>query len=447
MNSIGRNRLGVLSIALALTTASPSWAQTTSPPPPDGLAGLLLRFFSPSNPIVLEQTGHDAHFVSQPSAQATLNQLNRVIATQLSTFPLASSSGGFTFEFDPALGLFERNTESFGPIFAERALTAGKGKFSLGVTGLEARYDKFEGLDLDGSDLQLYLTHEDFDGDGTTTQFWFEGDIIRADLAIDLRNRTTVVVANYGVTDSFDIGVALPFVDVQMNASIVTTIEDVATAPDPFVSHIFQNGQQQAVFEEKGSASGIGDIVLRAKYNFHRGASWNFAGALDLRLPTGNADDLLGSGATQAKLFGIASSDSGRFAPRASAGYTFSTGGADFIGELPDELHYTAGFDFVLHQKVTFTGDFLGRTLLNAERLIIRDQSFSFTQRLDPTIRETIRQIPDTERGDLSILLGSAGIKINPVGQLLLVVSVLFPLNDAGLQDSITPVFGLDYTF
>ena len=71
------------------------------------------------------------------------------------------------FEFDPTLGHFERNTESFGPIFAERALTAGKGKFSLGITGLEARYDKFEGQSLDGSDLQLYLTHVDFNGDGT----------------------------------------------------------------------------------------------------------------------------------------------------------------------------------------------------------------------------------------------------------------------------------------
>ena len=74
-------------------------------------------------------------------------------------------------------------------------------------------------------------------------------------------------------------------------------------------------------------------------------------------------------------------------------------------------------------------------------------QSFLFTQRQDPTIRETIRQTPDTERGDLSILLGSAGIKFNPVGQLLVVASVLFPLNDAGLQDSLTPVFGIDYTF
>ncbi len=434
-------------MALVLTMAGPSWGQSTSTPAQDGLGGLLLRFFSPDNPIILEDTGHDAHFVSQPSAQATLNQLNRVIAAQLSTFPLASSSGGFTFEFDPALGIFERSTESFGPIFAERALTAGKGTFSFGITGLEARYDNFEGQSLDGSDLQLYLIHQDLNDDGMTAQPWVEGDFIRSDLAVDLRNRTTVAVANFGVTDNFDIGLAVPFVDVQLNASIVTTIEDVATEPDPFVSHIFEGNQRQALFEEKGTASGVGDIVLRAKYNFRRGATWSFAGALDLRLPTRNADDLLGSGATQAKLFGIVSNDTGRFTPRASAGYTLSSGGADFIGDLSDEINYTAGFDVALHEKLTFTSDFLGRTLLDAERLIVRDQSFLFTQRTDSTIREEIRQTPDTVRGNMTILLGSAGIKFNPVGQLLVVASVLFPLNDSGLQDSLTPVFGVDYTF
>ena len=91
-------RLASVLAVVAALGVSPVAAQDT----PDGLAGLLLRFFSPANPVVLAEPAvpgfsHAAHFVSQPNAQATLTQLNRSIATQISTFPLGSSSAGFTY--------------------------------------------------------------------------------------------------------------------------------------------------------------------------------------------------------------------------------------------------------------------------------------------------------------------------------------------------------------
>src|SRR3954462_14592492 len=150
------------SIALLLTAlvAAPASAADS-----DGLAGLLLRFFAPSNPVILRATpepfSHAAHFGSQPNAQAILTQLNKGIASQLSTFPLGSSSAGFTYTFDPALGVFNRSTESFGPVFAERPLTAGRGKLSFGLNYLKAHYDRFEGQDLRKGDIKLYLTHKD----------------------------------------------------------------------------------------------------------------------------------------------------------------------------------------------------------------------------------------------------------------------------------------------
>ena len=48
--------------------------------------------------------------------------------------------------------------------------------------------------------------------------------------------------------------------------------------------------------------------------------------SIDLRLPTGDEDDLLGTGATQTKVQFIASGEYGLFAPHASFGYTFSNG-------------------------------------------------------------------------------------------------------------------------
>ena len=126
-------------------------------------------------------------------------------------------------------------------------------------------------------------------------------------------------------------------------------------------------------------------MLLRAKYNFLRKPGGSLAAFVDVRLPTGNEDDLLGSGATQAKLALVAGGSPGRFSPRASFGYTFSSGGSDFTGDLPDELYYTAGFDIVPHRRLTITADFIGRTLLDATRLVDQEHHLQLPDRpLDP---------------------------------------------------------------
>ncbi len=417
-----------------------------------GLAELLLRFFSPANPVVLKANpvpafSHAAHFVSQPSAQATLSQLNRGIASQISTFPVGSSSGGFTFTFDSSLGVYNRTTDSFGPLFAERPQTAGKGKFSFGVTFQDATFDRFEGKNLKSGDLDLFLVHIDTNGDHTGLEPWFEGDIIGAKLAIDLEAKTTVFFANYGITEKLDLGVAIPYQDIKLDARINADIEHLATAPDPFVIHTFADDQNTHTYRESGSAHGVGDILFRAKYHFLSRSSLNVAGALDLRVPSGKESDLLGSGATQAKLYLVAGGRTGRFSPRANLGYTFSSGGSDFSGDLPNELNYTVGFDAVPHRRVTVAADLVGRTLLNTERLIETQKVYQYRTRLDPTIRQTTRPDLTTESGNLNLLLGSVGLKVNPVGNLLVVGNVLFSIGTGGLQDKITPVFGIDYTF
>ncbi len=453
----------VAGILLILLAAIPAHAQSSG-----DLAGLLLRFFSPTNPVVLASPGgetgggggggtggggqvvqsHAAHFVSQPGAQATLRQVNAGIAAQISTFPLGSSSAGFTYTFDEGLGVYNRTTQSFGPIFTERPLTAGKGKFTFGVNYQDATWDTLEGKDLQSGDMTLYLVHQDTNNDGSNLALWFEGDIIRADLKIDLETKTTVVYASYGLAERLDLSVAVPFVDVSLDAEIATSLERLATAADlPAVVHVFPDGQVTHTYRESGSARGIGDMLVRAKYNFLRKRGSSLAAFLDLRLPTGNENDLLGSGATQAKLALVAGGSPGRFSPRASAGYTFSSGGSDFTGDLPDEIYYTAGFDIVPHRRVTITADFIGRTLLDTERVVDQQRTFRFDLRNNPTVRTVTRTELTTTTGNVNLMLGSAGIKINPVGNLLIVGNVLFKIGNHGLQDSVTPVVGLDYTF
>jgi hypothetical protein len=442
-----------LVLVLAATVLLPSAARAQDCSTSEGLACLLLRFFSTDNPVVLrpaaEPFNHSAHFVSQPEARATLSELNRSIATQLSTFPIASSSGGFTFTFDPALGVFNRSTETFGPVFSERPLTSGKGKFSFGVTHTITTYDTFEGADLRGGDMKLFLIHQDTNSDNSRLSPWFEGDVIRADLHLDIENDTTVFFANYGITDRLDVGVAVPYLQLDIGARIAANVERLATGVDPFIIHAFDDGGTTRDFEESGSADGIGDVLVRTKFNLKNSDNVGFAAALDLRLPTGDEENLLGAGATQTKLFLIgALRPSKRFAPRATVGYTISSGGSDFIGELPDEFNYSFGFDAGLHSRVSFTADFLGRTMIDAARVTVEDRTLTSSLRLSPsTVNSTTVQTPVPTTGNLNLWLASAGLKINPFGRLVLVGNVLFGLGDDGLQDEVTPVFGLDYTF
>lgn len=443
----GFRSLAVVFAVVAPAVAAPAFAQGTG-----GLGGLLLRFFSEENPVELAGNpnpafSHAAHFRSQANAQAILTQLNAGIAAQLSTFPVGSSAGGFTFTFDEALGVYNRTTESFGPVFTERPLTAGKGKLSFAVNHQRGTWDRFEGQDLRAGDLTLYLTHQDTNQDGDNLNLWFEGDIIRANLKVDLKTDTTVLFANYGVSERLDVGLAVPFQRVDLSARIDTEVEPLATSADATVIHQFDDGSPRRTYVESGSASGIGDVLVRAKWNFFRRASSSAAVGTDLRLPTGREEDLLGSGATQAKVYAVVAGSPGRFSPRASVGYTLSSGGSDFTGDLPDEINYTAGFDVALHPRLTVTADFLGRTLLDAQRLVEREQTFRYRSRTDPTVHETTRTTPGTEVGSLGLYLASAGVKLNAFGRFLLSASVLVALGDGGLRNDITPVVGVDYSF
>ena len=61
----------------------------------------------------------------EQAAIATRDTIANLLVLELSTLP-SSSGGGFTYEFDPALGTVIRASDSFGPLFTERSLGAGQ---------------------------------------------------------------------------------------------------------------------------------------------------------------------------------------------------------------------------------------------------------------------------------------------------------------------------------
>jgi hypothetical protein len=446
---------------------------------------------------------HVAHFTpltNDPNNPVVgiVDSFNRQMATQFSTFPLGSSTGGLTYVFDESVGTFRRGSPSFGPLFAERALTIGRRKMSVGFNYQRTSYNTFEGQNLNDGSIKFYLRHQDcchFADPANGTGFSltplngsdtlnppFKGDIIEAALSLKATTHTTALFANYGVTNRWDIGLAVPFVRVNLDSSVHARIIRLVTCaplaldpsavepPDCAGAHTFEPGNPNATLtlQRSGRATGLGDIVLRSKYHFLRAGGGGLAVALDLRLPTGDENNLLGTGGTQGKVFLVASDERGRFGRHVNIGYTVASGtvAGTPVGLpsalLPDEVNYSGGFEFVSNARLTLMGDFVGRTLRGAGHLDMVSTPFQYNE---PTLFFTGVPGPGcggfagftcktayfdqfTPRpGNLTLLLGTGGVKFNVVGNLLVSGSVLFPLTHAGLRSRVTTTIGLDYAF
>ena len=133
-----------------------------------------------------------------------------------------------------------------------------------------------------------------------------------------------------------------------MKAGVHATVLRLATADAPGI-HSFPGGASDETLNESSSAQGIGDILLRAKYRFFNAAGGGLAAGVDLRLPTGDSEQLLGTGGAQLKVGLIGSMASGPFSPHVNVGYTFSRGTEATLltvsPDVPDEFSYASGFD------------------------------------------------------------------------------------------------------
>ena len=404
-----------------------------------------------------------------PSIMAVAAFGDRLTA-QFANFPLGSSTGGFTYSFDESSGIYTRSSQSFGPAFTERAATVGRRKLSLGANYQHTSFDTFGGENLRDGSITFYLPHTDCCPNVASPSPQtpgFEGDVMEAALTLKATTDTLALFANYGVTDRLDVGVAIPLTRVDLEANVRGRILRLASS-DAVHVHTFVEGEDVIVqsFSRSGSATGIGDVLLRTKYNFLQAPNAGLSVGVDLRLPTGDEKDLLGLGTTQAKILFIASTGTGRLSPHLNVGYTVSGQGnrePSFgfePGGVSDEFNYSGGAEFVAHPRVTILADFLGRTLLDAGTIELQTRTFQFrpgaaapvttppvTSTVNPLTGEPYRQLALQNGTNLSLLLGSTGVKFNAATNLLVTANVLFPLTNAGLRDRLTFAFGVDYAF
>jgi hypothetical protein len=422
-----------------------------------------------ANPVV----PHYAHFIG--SAQTTLNQtLSSAIATQLAILPIISPSSGFTYKYDREAGAFVRSTTSFGPIYAERAETVGRGNLSFGTSYQRFRFGNIDGVDL--HKVPAIFSHIPNTG-VNNTPVAYESDVIQTTNNIDLNLDTATIYGTYGVTDRIDVSVAVPIVSVRMgvssNATIVRvsgptfTLPGIGTLPNPHQFTSDPNSLTQSYFS-KGSASGIGDVIVRVKGSLLHGSRVGMSLGMDVRTPSGNARELLGSGAVGIKPFVAVSSNAKHFAPHINLGYqwngksilagdlTGTTVSEDSTGQavvqngpvikqrLPGQLFYAIGTDVGATKGLTLAFDYLGQAPVNAPR-VFHD---SFLTDSIPGGTGTLK-LPTISGGKDTVLLNSAsaGLKYNLFGNLLLTTNLLFRLDNKGLRQTVTSLVALSYAF
>lgn len=409
------------------------------------LAYLIPTLYGPGGLFVNSEavlpTGqtHSAHFNS--SFQSSFAPFNSALATQLASVPLPPPASGFTYTFDAALGVFNRTTESYGPILSDRAETLGNNRVSLGVSYQRFSFDTLEGVDLDS--VPVVFTHDNpVAGTG-------RDDVVTTVNSIGIELSQFTALLNYGITDRLDVAAVIPMVSVDLSVASVATVQRIGSV-NPAVHFFFQpTGDtfgNQTTFRREGHATGIGDIVVRLKALAVKKGGFGVALGVEGRAPTGDEKDLLGSGAPGVKPFLVASSSHKSFSPHLKLAYQWngkSLLGGDIQGgrkaDLPDQVLVEAGTEIGLGKKLTLAVEFLGRRVIDGERMELQD----FRALNNTSVFSNVH----FEKGSYNVADGAVGLKVNPAGNLLLDFNVLFKLNDRGLRDKVTPLFGAEYSF
>jgi hypothetical protein len=351
------------------------------------------------------------------AAETTRATLTRALLSAIATVPVSTSASGFTYRLNPALGTVERASDTFGPFFIERAVTAGAGQASLGFTFQHASFRS-----LDGHDLT--------DGEFVTIANQFTDEPAPYDietLTLDVNTSTATFYGNLGITDRVDVGVAVPIVRLEIAGTRNNTYR----------------GQTLPLLSARAETLGLADVAVRSKVRLTPVGDAAVAAGIEVRLPTGRDENLLGAGETAVRFLGLASTEAGRTSLHGNV--TVGTGG---VGR---EISYGGAVAVAATPQFTLVGEVLARRIAGVQRIseVIAPHPI-LGPRLAPdgTIIpgvNTLRLIPDGE--DQTTAFAVTGFKWNVGGTWLLHGHVLWPMTDSGLTTKFTPTVALDYSF
>ncbi len=472
---------------------------------------------------VLDKIGrHPAHFsVGTSDFAATIKPLTQDISRQANLLPIASPSSGVVLVYDKSINSFTTATDSLGPVLGERAETVGRHHLFVGFSYQFFNFDKLDGINL--NNFPAVLTHTDDNMDNspkggpavtcsiTGTQNLggcaFVRDRIDTANSISLKVNQYTSYVTFGLTKRIDVSMVIPIENVRLSLSSVATIvpgtngfiTPAPGSPDstsanqnltgtngpPYFFHLWKNCPNtspasgfsgldpsclnhtfpDAAFAGGGpapanSATGIGDVVARVKWNAWEGERAGFAAGMDVRFPTGDALNYLGSGSYGFKPFAVFSYRA-RISPHVLVGYEWNTDSVtagDLTttakGSLPNDFTYTVGADAKILRWLTGSFDIVGQRVFGADTVSEVSQSFlancgSCLVNANPNT-VSLQSLQSNPNTSYNITNASVGVKARifpKVTRLVFTANLLVRLDDGGLGSKPAPLFGLGYTF
>ena len=246
----------------------------------------------------------------------------------------------------------------------------------------------------------------------------------------------------YGLSDRVDVGVVIPVISLGVKGYTERAWD---------VTRDFNNNQAPGFPTATGtgiltpeasrSSSGFGDMSLRTKISLGSQVEEGVAVAADLRLPTGDEEEMLGTGQTALRLqLLLLKTGFGPASIHANAGYAF--GGAG------NEFDYVAGVEAVLlsSKRLTASASLLGRVLQEGAHPLTTQTWNNFNEVPTPLRRGYVNRF-DWQEQSMNFTQIAAGIKYHVGGQWLLSASALIPINRRGYQPKVAPMFSLEKTW
>jgi hypothetical protein len=412
-------------------------------------------------------------------------------ASQLTLLPLASPASGFVYEYDAQTGLYSRTSQSLGPVVTERGETIGRHKLSFGATYQRFRFSKLDGVDLHNIPALLPAVPSTVPAGDP----YLAGQFISTQNSVDIKLNQFTVFGTFGLTNRIDLSVALPFTQVAFKVNSVATINRIAgTEPivipgangqpvvsccsnggagpygpvyanyfdpkNPATSTVreFSNNQSIAAGDlyanpSNSNAAGVGDVELRLKVNLYRSDKISFAILGDVRLPTGDATNFLGSGTFGIKPLAALSVRTGWLTPHVNLGYLWNgssiLAGNPYLGtkgKYPGSALFSVGSDIPVSKYVTLSADYLGQELVNSPR--ISTATFTSPGPLAATGQVgAFQTIVPMDKQVYNQSDAAFGVKFSAFDHLLFTANAIVALNDAGLRQKITPLVAVSYVF
>jgi hypothetical protein len=350
--------------------------------------------------------------------------------TAARNLPVLAASAGFTYRYNSELDIFERTSDTLGPLFLERPDTLGRGKFNVNVSYQYVDFNQVDGDSSDELEASDPIIVRIASGG---TLLGFTANRLRYDLG--LRNHIMAFSASYGVLDNLDVNLLVPLIHTSFDVGIENQVLFVAGEDGVFLP---QPGPVERR-KLRGEAFGVGDLLLRAKYQLPRLAELRSAAGLQLRLPSGEQDDFQGTGTFEASPFLYLSTVLwSRVEPHANLGVDLR---ADDVAR--SQARYGAGMDVDVTRRVGLAIAFLGRSefersssAFNTDFLHLTDTGAAFRPILGV----------DLDRKDYFDL--SFGLRIVTRRRVMVFVNGIYALNDDGLRnDTIIPTVGVEATF